>query len=175
VAPDRRPGTRSRGFTLLEAVVALLIVSLGMIAVMTQLGQFASSASYLQDKTLASWIASNRLTELSLQSSWPELGDSEDDIEFAGRDWHYRAEVSATDVENLRRVDVEVALADAPERILHTVSALLEPPLPPGFVAVRWGSVGNPDRRGTPGSGGEQVPDGGGTEVREVVDTEGGG
>jgi len=175
VASDRRSGTRSDGFTLLEAVVALLIVSLGMIAVMTQLGQFASSASYLQEKTLASWIASNSLTELSLQSSWPELGDSEDDIEFAGRDWHYRVEVSATDVENLRRVDVEVALADAPERILHTVSGLLEPPLPPGFVAVRWGSLSAPGRAGSGARNAEQAPGGGDTEVREVIDTEAGG
>lgn len=161
--------SRCEGFTLLEAVVALLIVSLGMIAVMTQLGQFASSASYLQDKTLASWIASNRLTELSLQPSWPELGESEDDVEFADRDWHYRVEVSETDVPNLRRVDVEVALADSPDRILHTVSGLIEPPLPAGFVPVRWGSLATPGR-----SGDRPVGGGNGREAADPADGGGG-
>lgn len=134
----RRRDSRSSGFTLIEAVVALLIVALGMIAVFTQLGQFASNASYLQDKTLASWIASNRLTELSLQGSWPEIGQEEDEIEFAGRDWHYVVEISETDVPNLRRADVTVSLADDPDRPLHTVSALLEPPPPRGLVPLRW-------------------------------------
>ena len=129
----------SRGFTLLEAVVALLIVSLGMMAVFTQLNQYASTAVYIQDKTLASWIATNRLTELSIDSTWPEIGDEEEDeIEFAGRNWRYVVEISSTDVENLRRADVAVSLADDPDRVIHEVSALIEPPPPRGFVPLRW-------------------------------------
>lgn len=137
----RRSGQASPAFTLIEAVVALLIVSLGMLAVFTQLGQFASNSSYIQDKTLASWIASNRLTELSLQDTWPELGNEEDEIEYAGREWRYAVEISETEVENLRRADVSVSLLDDPERVLHTVSALIEPPAPRGFAPLRWLSV----------------------------------
>lgn len=128
------------GFTLIEAVVALLIVALGMMAVFMQLNQYAATATYIEEKTLASWIASNRLTELSVQSEWPELGESEDDVEFAGRQWHYVVEVSETAVENLRRVDVSVAGADAPERVIHKVSALIEPPPPRGFAPLHWGT-----------------------------------
>jgi len=46
--------------------------------------------------------------------------------------------VSATDVTNLHRVDVSVALADDPERVLDKVSGLLEPPAPAGFMPPRW-------------------------------------
>jgi general secretion pathway protein I len=126
------------GFTLIEAVIALLIVSLGMMAVFTQLNQYAVTASYMEEKTLASWIATNRLTELSVQAEWPELGDQDEELEFAGRQWHYVVEVSETQVENLRRVDVSVARAEDPERIVHRVSALIEPPPPRGFVPLRW-------------------------------------
>lgn len=139
--PDR---PAAAGFTLIEAVVALLIVAMGMMAVYTQLNQYAVTATYMEEKALASWIASNRLTELSVQPDWPELGDEEEEIEFGGRQWRYVVEVSETQVQNLRRVDISVARSDQPERTIHRVSALIEPPAPRGFVPVHWigGSAG---------------------------------
>lgn len=128
----------SAGFTLIEALVALAIVALGMMAVNTQLNRYALSAGYIQQKTLASWIATNRIAELSVAPQWPDIGTSDEELEFANQRWQWRAEVSETQVENLRRVDVEVSLADEPERVIHRVSALLEPPPPRGFVPVYW-------------------------------------
>ena len=129
---------RAAGFTLLETVVALLIVSLGMSAVYMQLNYFATSAIRMQDKTLGSWIGSNIVTELSLAPDWPDLGDEEREIEYANREWHLTIRISETDVEELRRVDVDVAFAEQPERVIHTVSGLIEPPTPQGFPPVRW-------------------------------------
>lgn len=130
------------GFTLIEVMVALVVVALGMTAVYMQLGQFANNAIYLRDKTLASWIGSNTVTELSIQPDWPEIGENVIELEFADREWTLTVDVSATEVENLRRADVAVALTEDPERIIHTVSALIEPPVPQGFPPVSWISVG---------------------------------
>ncbi|MDX1561520.1 MAG: type II secretion system minor pseudopilin GspI [Gammaproteobacteria bacterium] len=137
---------RSDGFTLIETVVALLIVSLGMTAVYMQLNQFATNSIYMQEKTIAGWIASNRLTELSIASEWPEIGDDEEELEYAGRLWQLQIEIAATDVDNLRRAEVAVSLADRPERVLHTVAALIEPPVPVGIAPVSWRSVGGARR-----------------------------
>lgn len=134
----RRP---ARGFTLIEVMVALVVVTLGMTAVYMQLSQYASNAIYLRDKTLASWIGSNTVTELSIQTSWPELGDETIEVPFADRLWAVTIEIIETEVESLRRADVSVALADRPDRIIHTVSALIEPPVPQGFPPVSWFSV----------------------------------
>lgn len=131
----------SRGFTLLESMVALAIVALGMMAVQTQLNRFVISAVVTEEKTLASWIAANKLTELSVTSTWPEIGSSDDEVEFAQRDWRLTISISETPVENLRRADVRVFLAQDPDRLIHTLSALLEPPPPPGFLPVRWLSI----------------------------------
>ena len=141
---------RGGGFTLLEAMVALIIVALGMMAVNTQLNRYAAAAFYVEQKTLASWIASNVITELSVAPTWPELGDTDEEIEFAGQRWHYRVEIQETPVENLRRVDVEVALVDDPERVLHKVSGLVEPPMPAGFAPVRWFTGGTGGEPGEP-------------------------
>jgi general secretion pathway protein I len=139
---NRPPLKLLRGFTLLEVLVALVIVSLGMMAVKTQVDRYVFTARFMEEKTLASWIASNKITELSIQPDWPELGRDTDEIEFARRMWEVRSEVTETEVENLRRVDVDVALADAPDTVIQRLSGLIEPPAPQGFVPVEWVSAG---------------------------------
>ena len=59
-----RHALQQKGFTLLEVLVALAIIGLGMVAVFSQLNQSLLAASRLRDKTLASWIALDRITEL---------------------------------------------------------------------------------------------------------------
>ena len=66
------------------------------------------------------------------------MGDYEEDIEFAGQQWHCDIVVQETAVANLHRVDVSVHLQRDPERVVHKVSALIEPPAPPGFMAPQW-------------------------------------
>lgn len=122
-------------------MVALVIVSLGMMAVKTQLDRYVLTAQFMEDKTLASWIGTNKIVELSTQQVWPELGDSDEELEFAGRLWQLEVEVSQTEVENLRRIDVDVAHAETPETVVQRISGLVEPPAPQGFVAVSWLSV----------------------------------
>lgn len=127
-----------RGFTLIEAMVALAIVALGMMAVNTQLNRYAVTALYVEQKTLASWIASNQLTELSISGQWPDVGRSDDELTFAGQQWVTHLEISETPVPNLRRADVAIALAANPDAVIHRVSTLIEPPPPGGFAPVQW-------------------------------------
>jgi general secretion pathway protein I len=143
-----RANATAKGFTLLEAMVALVIVALGMMAVDSQLNRYTVAAAFVETKTLASWIATNEVTTLSVAKEWPAVGMSDDDVEFAGRKWHCHIVVSETDVQNLHRVDVSVALADAPDRVLHKVSGLVEPPAPPGFMPLQWSgpAVGGDDK-----------------------------
>ena len=133
---NRAPAVR--GFTLLEVMVALAIVALGMMAVHTQLSRYAVGATIIENKVLASWIASNRIAELGVAPQWPPLGQTRDEVDYARRTWIWRTQVSETPVENLRRVDVSVSLADQPEQVLHTVSGLIEPPPPPGIPPPIW-------------------------------------
>jgi len=129
---------RSTGFTLIEVMVALAILALGMMAVGKALNDYTVAATYVEEKTLASWIATNKLTELSIAPTWPSVGDYEEDVEFAGQQWRCEIVVEETPVTNLHRVDVSVRLLADPERVVHKVSALIEPPAPAGFLAPQW-------------------------------------
>jgi general secretion pathway protein I len=132
----------NRGFTLFEVLVALVIVSLGMMAVKTQLDRYVLTAIFMENKTLASWIGSNRITEFSIASEWPEIGTSSEEVEFARRRWLLNITITATQVENLRRIDVDVADANAPDTRIQRVSGLVEPPAPRGFAPVQWTALG---------------------------------
>jgi len=132
--PRRRP----EGFTLIEVMVALVVAALGMMAVHKMLNDYAVTAVEIERRTLASWIATNKLTELSIAPTWPALGNSDEEVEFASQQWRCDIEVSETPVANLRRVDVSVRLLSDPERVVRKVSGLIEPPAPPGFLPPQW-------------------------------------
>jgi len=121
-----------RGFTLLEVLVALAIVSLGMLAVFSQAGQSIQATVLMRDKTIASWIAMNRMTEIALDSGLPETGEGNGELEFAGRRWRWREEISETPAPAIRRVDISVSLERRPDETLHTLSGFLgrRPPAP---------------------------------------------
>ncbi|HVC02430.1 MAG TPA: type II secretion system minor pseudopilin GspI [Steroidobacteraceae bacterium] len=99
---------RARGFTLVEVLVALLIVALGLAALMTTIGSAADTSGYLRDKTIADWIAMDRIVEvrLSLQS----LAESADkgELRYANRDWHYDTRYYNTSIPSMRRIVVRV-------------------------------------------------------------------
>jgi general secretion pathway protein I len=158
-----------RGFTLIEVVVALIVVSLGMLAVIETVGGTARNSSYLRDKTIAHWVAMNKLTEVRVLPNAPAVDKTSDEVEMAGRDWRWTMEVKQTPVESIRRIDISVRPAEAPEKSsMASVSGFYGTAVAPaGTTVVMWkGSPngGGPGGRGTrggqngEGSEGERPP-----------------
>lgn len=110
--PRRRAGARPAGFTLLEVLVALAIVAVGMAAVLGALTSSVGTVTYLRDKTFAQWVALNRIATLRLSGQLQAPGNSNGDIDFAGRSWHWRQEVTTTEVPGVVRIDVRVRPAE---------------------------------------------------------------
>src|SRR5262245_53008450 len=148
--PARRGRMRARGFTLIEVLVALVIVAVSMTAAILVVTQRARDGTYLRDKVLAHWIAMNLLTERRLRPTAPEVGKSSDGLEYAGMQWRWTVEVKDTAVDSMRRLDVQVRQADAPENsTLATVTGFYGSALaPPGSSTARWESTGAPPGQG---------------------------
>lgn len=102
----------ARGFTLIEVLVALAIVAIGMAAVLGTLTSSANTISYLRDKTFAQWVALNQIATLRISGQMTPVGNSDGNVDFAGRSWHWRREVIATQVPGVVRIDVKVRPAD---------------------------------------------------------------
>ena len=135
---------RPTGFTLIEVMVALVIVSLALAAVATSMGQMIDTANTMRDRTFASWIAQNKITELRLAGVVPEVGESNGEVDFANTTWAWTAEVSETGVENLLKVDVTVSYAGSGDPV-REVTGFIGEPVAPGQGNLAW-NAGEPDR-----------------------------
>ena len=119
---------RARGFTLIEILVAMAVLAVGLLAALTAASQLTANESYLRDRTLATWLARNQLLEVQLQGEWPQPGQSNGALEYAGRDWRWRQRIIQTPEEDMRRLELEVWLPGEEERPLAHLTGFLERP-----------------------------------------------
>jgi general secretion pathway protein I len=109
----RRHRQGARGFTLVEVLVALMIVAMGLAALLVAVSGAARTTGYLRDKTLAQWIALNRVAEVRLNVN--KLGSTADtgEVQFANRTWHYDTRYYDTSITSMKRITVRVYAGDA--------------------------------------------------------------
>ena len=135
-----------RGFTLIEVMIALVIASLGLTAVAVSLQQHTDNARRLRDRTLAMYVASNAITELRLNAAFPDVGRTTDETRFADRDWQVVTVVAESGIEGLRRVDVTVSEAEAPDAPIRTVAGFVSNRQPLAGAAVpSFDDLGRPE------------------------------
>lgn len=149
----------TRGFTLIEVLVALAIVAIGMAAVLEALTSSANTAAYLQDKTFAQWVALNRLETVRLTGTFPATGTSNDTSDYAGRSWQWQQKVTATKFTGVRQIEIDVRPADSQEDddrgwYASAVGFVGNAFMPPTTPEPPWssGPAGLPPTGGTPGS-----------------------
>ena len=156
-ADATRGGGRVGGFTLIEVLAALVIVALGMLGAIEAVTQSARNGAYLREKTLAHWIALNVITEKRLQQEPPAVAESSADVEFAGQRWRWSMQVTQTQVASLRRMDVSVRPADAPDSsALATVTGFYGTAIgAAGGGRLDWSGAGKPGGQGDGDDSGE--------------------
>lgn len=98
----------ARGFTLIEVLIATAVLAFAMGAVITGMARYADNAGSLRERTVALWVAHNRLTELDLEPAWPAIGKSDGDVEMAGIEWRWFVTVNETPDPDVRRVEIRV-------------------------------------------------------------------
>ena len=117
-----------RCFTLIEVLVALLVFGLIATAAAEVGSQYISSYELIRDKTLAGWVADNRINEIRLQENLPSISENSEDIEYGSYQWQVTTAVLATEDPSILRVEVTVAqyrdnrTEPAP---IHTLSAFI--------------------------------------------------
>jgi general secretion pathway protein I len=97
---------RHRGFTLLEVLIALAIVAMSVGALLGTVTSSASNIIYLKEKTLAEWVALNRLTEVRIDQQMPAKGKRSGNSVMAGQRWEWQEEVIELPIKGMFRIEV---------------------------------------------------------------------
>jgi general secretion pathway protein I len=123
-----RCGKRS-GFTLIEVLVALAIISIALLSALRAAGQGTNNVGELRARLLAGWVAENLLAEHRARRDWLPLGIQRGTEREGGLDFAWREEVIATPNSAFRRVDVRVfASAEEAHSLAHLAGFLVYSP-----------------------------------------------
>ena len=99
---------RAAGFTLLEVLVALVILALALGALIKTAGDHALLVADLETRTQAFLVAENQLRRLQASKLWPEGSEQSDVLEQGGRRWQWQARFESTPDPDLKRVLIDV-------------------------------------------------------------------
>jgi len=116
---------RRTGFTLIEVLVALVVIAVALGALIQAAAGQTLQFEATRERLYASWVAQNALADLELNRAFPELGRSEGQTRLADRDWRYVIEVSGTVDDRMRRADVSVERLTEPGFAYATLSGFL--------------------------------------------------
>lgn len=115
------------GYTLVELLVALAVLAIALTAIFAALAQGVDLTAALRDRTIARWVAEDRLAYHQLDAPWPPIAATEGTIEMGGRYWLWREQVFATPEPEWRRLEIEVRARPEGEILARLVGFLRRP------------------------------------------------
>lgn len=116
---------QQQGFTLVEVMVAMMIVALALTALMVNIGGLIDNTSYLQKKTIAHWVALNELELERINNRVTNnmlTNEKSGETEMVGRQWYWRIKPIKTANEGFLQLQINVY--DDEEMTDSLVSAL---------------------------------------------------
>jgi general secretion pathway protein I len=122
----RRSGNTC-GFTLVEILVALAVIAIALAAIMHNFNQGIDTTVALRDRTVALWVAQNRLAIHYATDTWPSPTTTDGVTEMAGRNWYWREQVSSTPDPDVRRIEITVNTKSGNDYISRLIGFLGKP------------------------------------------------
>jgi general secretion pathway protein I len=120
---------KMQGFTLIEVMVALTVVAVTLPALLFLLSQQIDGTAYLRDRSIAQWVAADRVAEVRLavaKSQRARKGVIAGASDRAGRTWNWRSEIRDTPVPGFMRLTVTVTgEEEEDDAVLFTLDAFL--------------------------------------------------
>jgi general secretion pathway protein I len=121
----KKSQVQSSGFTLIEVLVALGIVSIALLAGMRATDSLVNNAQRLSDVLLGQMCVENELIKVRLSKAFPNAGDSTFSCEQAGKTMNGKMAVTSTPNPSFRRVDAEVFNVEKADSSIIKISTIV--------------------------------------------------
>lgn len=103
-----KPLANNRGFTLIEVLIALAILAIALTAAVRAASVATDSANETKLRTLATWIAQNRIALVSTSAVFPPVGESNGRETMANIEFAWKQKISNTPNSAFRKIEVQV-------------------------------------------------------------------
>ena len=114
---------RHRGFTLIEILVAVAILAVALAATSRAAALATDGSLETRQRLLATWAAQNRVAELRARRLYPPVATTRMETAQGGIPMVIEETVLDTPNPGIRRVELAIAEARAPDRVLTRLTA----------------------------------------------------
>jgi len=109
------PGRSITGFTLLEVLIAMVIFGTTVAFLLRNINDQQRVHADIAIKTVAHWVALNKMAQNRIDAEWPPIGVTRGDSEMRNQTWYWLQTVSKTSEPQLRQIEIEVRLLQSDE------------------------------------------------------------
>ncbi|NUF30070.1 type II secretion system minor pseudopilin GspI [Acinetobacter oleivorans] len=103
---------KSKGFTLLEVMVALAIFAVAVVALTKVAMQYTQSTSNAILRTKAQFVAMNEVALMEINQEWLQ-GTQSKQVTSQGETWQIDKSAESTVSPNVQKVDLQISLYDS--------------------------------------------------------------
>ncbi len=116
-----RRSVLEKGISLIEVVIALAVLAIALSALINSTSSATANTIGLRDKTMAHWVAMNKMAEIRLSGEWPDIGIKKGKSQLAEREWEVETTINGTPEQSIRRVDIRIRKPGDPKETSLTL------------------------------------------------------